>query len=143
MREAIEQLRRAGRTIVLATHNLDEADRLCDRIAFIRGGLLRIDSPARLRGALGRQGLVVELAGPATDEQLAAVRRTTEGAAAQHTSTGLRVPGTDPVGRAPGVVRTLVAGGADIVEVRPERTSLEDIYFEIMGVRPEPDGAAL
>ena len=41
VREAIETLRKAGRTIVLATHNLDEADRLCDRIAFIRGGLLR------------------------------------------------------------------------------------------------------
>src|SRR6476660_6183895 len=56
VREAIEDLRRAGRTIVLATHNLDEADRLCDRIAFVRGGLLRIDSPARLRGELGARG---------------------------------------------------------------------------------------
>ena len=46
VREAIETLRRAGRTIVLATHNLDEADRLCDRIAFVRGGLVRVDSPA-------------------------------------------------------------------------------------------------
>ena len=49
VREAIETPAKAGRTIVLATHNLDEADRLCDRIAFIRGGLLRIDSPAALR----------------------------------------------------------------------------------------------
>ena len=40
VREAIESLRRSGRTIVLATHNLDEADRLCDRVAFVRGGLL-------------------------------------------------------------------------------------------------------
>ena len=50
VREAIESMRRQGRTIVLATHNLDEADRLCDRVAFVRGGLLRIDSPAGLRG---------------------------------------------------------------------------------------------
>ena len=57
VREAIEGLRQAGRTIVLATHNLDEADRLCDQVAFVRGGLLRIDSPARLRGSLaGRPG---------------------------------------------------------------------------------------
>ena len=54
VREAIEALRRSGRTIVLATHNLDEADRLCDRVAFVRGGLLRIDSPAGLRGSLRR-----------------------------------------------------------------------------------------
>ena len=58
VREAIEALRRAGRTIVLATHNLDEADRLCDRIAFVRGGLLRVDSPARLRGDHGVRRLI-------------------------------------------------------------------------------------
>src|SRR5207247_5318645 len=46
VREAIESIRRSGRTIVLATHNLYEADRLCDRVAFVRGGLLRVDSPA-------------------------------------------------------------------------------------------------
>src|SRR6185312_7597513 len=62
VREAIETLRKAGRTIVLATHNLDEADRLCDRIAFIRGGLLRIDSPAALRGSIGSHGLTIRLA---------------------------------------------------------------------------------
>ena len=54
VREAIESLRRSGRTIVLATHNLDEADRLCDRVAFVRGGLLRVDSPAGLRGLARR-----------------------------------------------------------------------------------------
>ena len=62
VREAIEALRRSGRTIVLATHNLDEADRLCDRVAFVRGGLLRIDSPAGLRGALGGHGVEIGLA---------------------------------------------------------------------------------
>ena len=62
VREAIEALRRSGRTIVLATHNLDEANRLCDRVAFVRGGLLRIDSPAELRGSLGGRGVEIGLA---------------------------------------------------------------------------------
>ena len=62
VREAIEGLRRAGRTIVLATHNLDEADRLCDRVAFVRGGLLRVDSPARLRGSLAGGQIEIRLA---------------------------------------------------------------------------------
>ena len=65
VREAIEALRRSGRTIVLATHNLDEADRLCDRVAFVRGGLLRIDSPAGLRGSLGGHGVEIALAASA------------------------------------------------------------------------------
>jgi hypothetical protein len=39
-------------------------------------------------------------------------------------------------------VRALVGAGVDIVEVRVERTSLEQIYFDVMGVRPGADGAA-
>src|SRR5436190_1227225 len=45
-------LRGEGRTVFLCTHNLDEADRLCDRIAFFRRTIIRIDTPARLRAEL-------------------------------------------------------------------------------------------
>jgi ABC-2 type transport system ATP-binding protein len=76
VREAIASLRGAGRTIVLCTHNLDEAERLCDRIGFVRGGLLRVDSPTRLRGGDGNGGgpiLRVQLVEAPTPAQLAAV----------------------------------------------------------------------
>jgi len=141
VRDAIETLRRAGRTIVLATHNLDEADRLCDRIAFVRGGLLRVDSLARLRGSLGRRGLVVRLGFVPADGLLDEVRAVLGVEGVERVDGGLRVTAdpADPV--APAVVRALVAGGADILEVRVERISLEDIYFEIMGVRPDAEGA--
>ena len=140
VREAIEKLQRAGRTIVLATHNLDEADRLCDRIAFVRGGLIRVDSPAALRAALGTRSLTVRLAAGASDEQIAAARGVAGVVAAGAADGVLRVGADDPETVAPGVVRALVANGADVVEVRPERPSLERIYFEIMGVTPGTDG---
>ena len=140
VREAIETLRTAGRTIVLATHNLDEADRLCDRIAFVRGGLVRIDSPAALRGDLGVRGLAVRLSGPVSDATLQAIRDVPGVSAVEPVDGRLRVGSADPEAIAPAVVRALVAIGADIVEVRPERTSLEQIYFEVMGVRPGADG---
>ncbi len=140
VREAIETLRTAGRTIVLATHNLDEADRLCDRIAFVRGGLVRIDSPAALRGDLGVRGLAVRLVGPASDATLQAIRDVPGVSAVEPVDGRLRVGSADPEAIAPAVVRALVAIGADVVEVRPERTSLEQIYFEVMGVRPGADG---
>jgi ABC-2 type transport system ATP-binding protein len=140
VREAIETLRRHGRTIVLATHNLDEAERLCDRIAFIRGGLLRVDSPAALRGAIGGRGLSIRLARPATDDLLGAIRDV-DGVAAASIDDGLVHVGTeDPESIAPAVVRALVGAGGDIVEVRPERATLERIYFEVMGVDPRADG---
>ena len=140
VREAIEALRRAGRTIVLATHNLDEADRLCDRIAFVRGGLLRVDSPAALRGALGQQGLTVRLGVAASDEQVAAVRAVAGVSATESRDGVLRVGAKDPESVAPAIVRALVGTGADVVELRPERASLERIYFEVMGVAPGADG---
>jgi ABC-2 type transport system ATP-binding protein len=140
VREAIETLQRAGRTIVLATHNLDEADRLCDRIAFVRGGLLRIDSPAALRGSIAGRALSIRLGGPPTDEQLGAVRAI-DGVTTATTNDGvLRIGAGSPESVAPHVVRALVSAGGNIIEVRPERTSLEQIYFDIMGVRPGADG---
>src|SRR6266849_34171 len=52
VREFITQIRGEGRTVFLCTHNLDEADRLCDRIAFFRRTVIRIDTPAHLRAEL-------------------------------------------------------------------------------------------
>ena len=140
VREAIEDLRRAGRTIVLATHNLDEADRLCDRVAFVRGGLLRVDSPAGLRAATGVRGVDVTLAAPA-DEALAAVARAVPGVGGA-TTAGMHVAvaAEDPATVTPDLVRALVAAGAAITGVRERASTLEDVYFEIMGVRPGAGG---
>jgi ABC-2 type transport system ATP-binding protein len=140
VRDAIETLRKAGRTIVLATHNLDEADRLCDRIGFVRGGLLRIDSPAALRGDLGARGLTIRLAAVATGAQLSAVRAIPGVTATSPTDGFLQVGTTDPESVAPAVVRALVGADGDVIEVRLEHTSLEQIYFDVMGVRPGLDG---
>jgi ABC-2 type transport system ATP-binding protein len=140
VREAIETLRRAGRTIVLATHNLDEADRLCDRIAFVRAGLVRVDSPAALRGALGTRTLAIRLASSPSPAAIEALRAVDGIVAVDPVDGVLRVGAPDPESVAPAVVRALVAAGGEIVEVRIERTSLEQIYFDVMGVRPGADG---
>jgi ABC-2 type transport system ATP-binding protein len=145
VREAIESLQRSGRTIVLATHNLDEADRLCDRIAFVRGGLLRIDSPAALRGSVGGHGVEVGLSGVsgAPISGLAAAARAVPGVATVESVDHRLIVGTaDPATITPALVRTLVAAGADIVEIRERATTLEEVYFEVMGVLPDHGEAA-
>ena len=142
VREAIEGLRRSGRTIVLATHNLDEADRLCDRVAFVRGGLLRVDSPAELRGSLGAHGVEVTLAREPSAALLAIVRDVDGVAAAEALGAKLVVTASDPTRVTPSLIRALVAGGADILEVRERATTLEQVYFEVMGVRPDAGEAA-
>lgn len=62
VRQFIAELREEGRTIVLCTHNLDEADRLCDRIAVFKGTLLALDSPTALRRKLFGRKVVFHLA---------------------------------------------------------------------------------
>ena len=136
VREAIESMRRQGRTIVLATHNLDEADRLCDRVAFVRGGLLRIDSPAGLRGSLGGRGVEIGVVAP--DEALVAAARSVPGVTAVEILDHRLVMATaDPAAVTPALVRALVGAGADITAVHEHATTLEQVYFEVMGTRPD------
>jgi ABC-2 type transport system ATP-binding protein len=142
VRASIEDLRRSGRTIVLATHNLDEADRLCDRIAFVRGGLLRIDSPTRLRGDAGSRRLTIRLAVPPEPPQVEVLRALAGVSAVDAVERVLHVEASDPEAIAPIAIRALVGAGADVVEVGVAQQSLETIYFEIMGVRPGAGGEA-
>jgi ABC-2 type transport system ATP-binding protein len=144
VREAIESLRGAGRTIVLCTHNLDEAARLCDRIGFVRGSLLRVDSPQRLRDGDGVPMVKIELLEPLADKQLAAVRATPGvvdvGAGADPHI--LLVKLGDIRRDTPATVRALVEAGAGVLGVREEARSLEAVYFEVMGNRPQLEGLA-
>ena len=142
VREAIEALRRSGRTIVLATHNLDEANRLCDRVAFVRGGLLRISTPAELRDSADGRGVNISLASE-PDAALLSVARGIEGVAAVTSEgRGLVVATSVPASVTPVLVRALVGAGAEILGVHERVTTLEEAYFEVMGVRPERGEAA-
>ncbi len=142
VREAIEALRRSGRTIVLATHNLDEADRLCDRVAFVRGGLLRIDSPSGLRGSLGGHGVEIGLTSRPGQALVTAAGDVTGVTAVEIADHRLIVTAAEPATVTPGLIRALVTAGADIVEVRERATTLEQVYFDVMGVRPDHGEAA-
>ncbi|MFL5674473.1 MAG: ABC transporter ATP-binding protein [Chloroflexota bacterium] len=137
VREAIESMSRSGRTIVLATHNLDEADRLCDRVAFVRGGLLRVDSPAGLRGSVGARGVEVALAAPPADRLVAAAGAVPGIASVEAVDHRLVTVAADPAAVTPDLVRALVAAGADITAVHERATTLEQVYFEVMGARPD------
>jgi ABC-2 type transport system ATP-binding protein len=136
VRDAIASLKSAGRTIVLCTHNLDEAERLCDRVAFVRSRILRVDSPARLRAAGGTTNVDVALGAAATPDLLATVRALTGVRSVDTTDHGLRVQVEDVRRDTPGLVRALVAAGVDVLGVSAVPATLESIYFEVMGVPP-------
>jgi ABC-2 type transport system ATP-binding protein len=149
VRDAIAALREAGRTIVLATHNLDEAERLCDRIAFVRHGILRVDTPVGLRGAVpGGTAVDIVLAGDGPEglDALAASIATLPGVGEVRPDGAARGGGRAltvalPGGEAaiPDIVSAVVGRGGRILEVRRRSATLEDVYFEVMGVTPGSD----
>ncbi|MGC8781519.1 MAG: ABC transporter ATP-binding protein [Anaerolineae bacterium] len=151
VRDFIATLRGQGRTIFLCTHNLDEAERLCDRIGVFRQRLIAVDTPDALRRQLFGRQTVVHLApiaaeGPAQIERLAdAVRRlpfvqsvTVLPAAGDRAddSDKLIIGLDDPALRNPTIVQALVAQGAQIRFVNELRHSLEDVYLSLLRNNP-------
>lgn len=131
VRDFIGQLRREGRTIVLCTHNLDEADRLSDRVAIIRQRLIDVGTPANLRRRLYGHQVAIGLRA-ITPEILDAVRSLPFVHAAELDGTALIVQLSDPAEETPALVRTLVAVGADVQSVGELRASLEDVYLSLV-----------
>jgi ABC-2 type transport system ATP-binding protein len=140
VREFIEELRGQGRTIFICTHNLDEADRLCDRIGVIQRRLIRVDTPTRLRQSLYGQGVLICLraVGP---EHIAAVRALPFVQVVDQVGEGLSIKLDDPEANNPQLVRALVEAGADIQFVQEIEHSLEAVYFDLIAQTREEAAA--
>lgn len=131
VREFIETLKGEGRTIFICTHNLDEADRLCDRVAVIKQRLIRVDAPETLRRGLYGRSVVVRLR-ETTPQMLATVRALPFVAEVTRIADGLRVALDDPETHNPTLIQALVAAGAAIQFVERESHSLEQVYFDLL-----------
>jgi ABC-2 type transport system ATP-binding protein len=131
VREFITELRRQGRTVFLCTHNLDEADRLCDRIGVFKSRLLVVDTPANLRRSLFGRRVVFHLRQPG-ETLKAAVSGLPFISQAQAVDNKLVLTVDDPEERNPEIIRLLVQSGADIQFVGELRHSLEDVYLRLM-----------
>lgn len=135
----VETLRGQGRTIFLCTHNLDEAERLCDRVAVFQQRLIALDSPDALRLQLFGRQTVVRLApdSPPPDlsrlaELLPSIGPATvvagDGQSGAELTFSVRAPHLEN----PEIVRALVEGRARIESVTEVRHSLEDIYLSLI-----------
>lgn len=135
----IAELKGRGRTIFLCTHNLDEADRLCDRVAVFKTQLRVVDTPGKLRRQVYGRQVVFHLRG-AADAFLPGVRAMPFVKEAEAADGKLILSLDDPEGHNPDVVRALVAAGADIQFVGELRYSLEDVYLQL--IKEEAPAAA-
>ncbi len=128
-------LRDRGVTVFLTTHRLDEAERLCDRVAIMNTHLLTIGRPDELRQTLFNRSLTISTAAPlAHPDQVFAGLPAVQGwqATDPGTPAGYLVTVSDPAKAAPAVTRALVAAGADVLSIAESKHTLEDVYLELV-----------
>jgi ABC-2 type transport system ATP-binding protein len=131
VRDAIEGLRERGVTVFLTTHRLDEAERLCDRVAIVSTSLLRVGTPGELRAAQGAE-LEVKVAGDLRDP--AGLFAGIPGAGTWTADDGVfRVKVDDPRTAAPALARAIVGAGLDLLRLSDVTPSLEQTYLGLVG----------
>jgi len=129
VRGMLDDRRHSGCAVLVSTHNLDEAERLADRVAVLHTRLLALDRPAALRQRLTTGRVLARVAGDAS-AYLSTARGFDRGASIDGGAIVLTLSHADR--DTPAFVRALVAAGADVLEIRPEVPALEDVYLHLM-----------
>lgn len=137
--ELIQELQRSGLTLLLTTHSMEEAERLCDRVAIIDGGrILAIDSPQRLiQRHFPERALQIETDSEFTDvrllEQLPSVSRVQQGAPGQFT-----LFTAEPVPALTALLEFAAARELRVANVQIRTATLEDVFLDMTGRRIAP-----
>ena len=137
--ELIEGIRRRGVTIVLVTHFMEEAERLCDRVALIDGGrVVALDTPAAL-AERARGGKTVRFlpSAPFDDRLLTGLPEVT---GLEHAGQHVVVTGTGELVNA--VILALHAAGLTARDVQLDSSNLEDAFVKLTGSHLHAEGAA-
>ena len=132
VRDVLLDLKAQGRTVVVNTHRLEEAERVCDRVGILRTRLLRVGTPHQLRTAMTRSRRIIIELETVRDSDLDILR---DNGAAVVVVTGNRIEfelASQTVTSAD-LVAALVAGGARVNGVSAADESLEDAYLTILG----------
>lgn len=131
VRDFIDELKHQGRTIFMCTHNLDEAERHCDRVGIFKQRLLALDKPSALREQLFGRKVVFHLAN-ATPEMCAVVQALPDVKALEQIENKLLLSLDEPEKMNPVITRALVDEGADILFIGEIKQSLERVYLEMI-----------
>ena len=131
VRDFILELKKEKRTIFLNTHNLDEAERLCDRIAILKTKLIAVDSPKNLERSLYNRKTIVHLQS-VTSSITAAVEKLGSIKNFRVSDNKLILDLDDPEKDNPEVVKAIVGAGGSVQYVTELRSTLEDVYLKLI-----------
>jgi ABC-2 type transport system ATP-binding protein len=130
--DLIDDLRRRGVTIFLTTHRLEEAERLCDRVAILNTTLRTIGRPQELRDTLFAKTLTIRTVAPLVDPARVFFGLPAVETWRQEDPGSYVLVVSDPEVAAPAVTRALVTAGADVLTISESHHSLEDIYLALI-----------
>ena len=127
--ELIRSLRSSGKTVLLVTHYMDEAEALCDRVAVIEGGrVVAIDTPARL---IAKHGGPVKLIFSTPDVDVGWLERVPHVSSVERTNGRLVVTGTETV--ILHVSAAILEHGLEPTDLRVEQPTLADVFMALAG----------
>jgi ABC-2 type transport system ATP-binding protein len=130
--ELIAALGHSGVTIFLTTHRLEEAERLCDRVAILNTTLRTTGRPDELRERLFAKTLAVTTLLPLPEPSRVFAGLPAVDGWRQDGPATYVLAVSDPTAAAPAATRALVAAGADVLSISQSRHSLADVYFELI-----------
>jgi len=131
VRDMLVELRRRGRAVVVSTHNLDEIERLADRIALVSTKLIAIGEPGVLRRQIFGRRFRIRLLGTSPTMELATVVERAGARDVKIEEDGFSML-VDVPEAAPAIVRALVEHGAEIREAFDDQPPLEDVYLKLL-----------
>ncbi|TRO45523.1 ABC transporter ATP-binding protein [Candidatus Bathyarchaeota archaeon] len=131
VRDFILELKKEKRTIFMNTHNLAEAERICDRIAVLKTKLIGVGSPEDLERNISSRKTVVHL-DSIIDSVLIAVKKLKTVKNLSTNENKLILDMDNPKKDNPQLVKTIVAAGGNIQYVTEEKSTLEDVYLKLV-----------
>jgi ABC-2 type transport system ATP-binding protein len=131
VRQLIRTLREEGRTIFLSTHNLNEAEMLCSRIAVIHTRLLALDTAEQLRRRFFRRQIIVQL--EASDAKVVEViKKLPFVQEVREEGSQLILELTDSERNRPELVKAIVEAGGRVIAVSEKQYPLEEVYLKLI-----------
>jgi len=133
--DLIEQFKLAGRTILLTTHYMEEAERLCDRVAIMdHGKMIALGTPRELIAGIGIEHMVEFSAGTAAKALQVSALRAIDGVHDVRTENGsVQMQVTELHRAVPALLDELSRQGVPLTELRTHSASLEDVFVALTG----------
>ena len=130
VRDIILQLKKEGKTIFINTHNLDEAQRICDRIGILKTKLLAINTPEQLEQSVWGSKTLIQVEKMNAAILAAVKKRSPKGLAVDGNKIILDV--TNPMKENPDFVQSIVSAGGRVQAVTQWNPGLEETYLKVI-----------